>query len=440
MYSGLPIVTNKIPEHERNGIPHHLIDQIGLGETPWTVNGFVEETSRIITGIRERGKVPVVVGGTNYYVFSLLFEEATLGVDPDDSGGRSDKGSDSEAEKVEMDDDVEVAVVENVDVTNGNTTTPDLSILDEPTDVVLAKLRELDPIMADSWHPRDRRKIQRSLEICLKSGRKASEIYEEQNLIRRQQSISTLEAPTLRYKPLIFWLEAEDAVLKDRLNTRVDVMVKEGLLDEVQELRAFADEATRKGVVLNKRKGIWIAIGYKELEPWLDARQNESTDLSKITSLKDAGVEDIKASTRQYAKRQHRWIRIRLAQHLKSANMLDRLFLLDGTDLQAWEQMVAEPSESVTEQYLSGLPLAANNSLSTMAAQTFAFMQGQDKVSGRQARHCETCQKTLMTEEEWTKHIMSRRHKKVVEGIKRRTLLESGQYPVLRPRRCTEPV
>lgn len=377
MYRGLPIVTNKIPEHERNGIPHHLLDRIEIGETPWTVNEFIEETSKLVQEIRGRGKLPVVVGGTNYYVFSLLFKGATLGLD--ESG--SESGSDDEGRRIDfgMGTTVELSgsAAEAAHDINGTTTTgpvPDLSILDEPTEVVLAKLRELDPVMADSWHPKDRRKIQRSLEICLKKGRKASEIYEEQKFIRRQR-ISEAGAPTLRYEPLIFWLEAEDASLKKRLNSRVDTMIAEGLLDEVMEMRAFAEESRRNGITLDQMKGIWIAIGYKQMSPWLDSCHQGSTDAKVMTALKHAGIEDVKASTRQYARRQHRFIRIRIAQHLRSAGILHKLFLLDGTDLDAWDRMVADPSQSITDKYLSGLPLPANRSLSDLSAQTFDYME-----------------------------------------------------------------
>lgn len=407
MYRGLPIVTNKIPENERNGIPHHLLDQIGLEEDPWTVNEFVAETSRIVKEIQSRGKLPIVVGGTNYYVFSLIFEESIL---EDSDGDATLEGKDL------------VQVPGNSDTAD----LPDLSILDEPTEVLLAKLKELDPVMASSWHPKDRRKILRSLEICLKSGRKASEIYEEQRFARDQITAES-SVPKMRFEPLIFWLEAESSVLKARLDTRVDVMIRDGLLDEVKKMKVFADESTREGLTLDKGKGIWIAIGYKELGHWLDACEKNSVDPTALLALKDAGIEDIKAGTRQYAKRQNRWIRIRLAQHLKSAGMLKKLFLLDGTNLSAWDEMVADPSEKVTADYLSGLPLPENTSMSRLASETFEHMQSQDMVSNRQARFCETCQKTLMTEKEWIVHVKSNRHKKVLEGIRKRAQQQSWQ-------------
>jgi len=135
MYRGLPIVTNKIPQNERNGIPHHLLDRIGLEEKPWTVHEFVEESSKIIDEIRGRGKLPIVVGGTNFYVFSLLFEDSIMSSEHSDSG--------AEAEE------------------DGKGTQADLTILEAPTEQIYAKLQAIDPDMARAWHPKDRRKIQR---------------------------------------------------------------------------------------------------------------------------------------------------------------------------------------------------------------------------------------------------------------------------------------
>lgn len=399
MYRGLPIVTNKIPERERNGIAHHLLDQIGLDEVPWTVHQFVQATSKIIDEIRARGKLPIVVGGTNYYVFSLIFEESTV--------LKSDSND-------EWNSDGQISTTES-----------ELAILEAPTEVLLAKLREIDPVIANSWHPQDRRKIQRSLEICLRNGKKVSEIYKMQRL-NRLQTASDPENSVLRLEPLIFWLDAEDAVLKTRLNERVDAMVRDGLLEEVQAMRTIASEMKSTGAQLDRGKGIWIAIGYKELEPWLNARSASSDDHETLTALRNAGIEAVKAGTRQYAKRQNRWVRIRLAQHLKAANWLQKLFLLDGTNIEHWDEAVERPCEDITQKYLSGESLPENSSLSKLASLTFDRINDRDQFPTRHPRFCETCQKTLMTDAEWSKHIKSARHKKILDGIRKRASLEQS--------------
>jgi tRNA dimethylallyltransferase len=135
LYEGLPVITNKMPEDERDGIPHHLLGCISLNEETWTVGNFVSNALAKISEIRARGRLPILVGGTHYYTQSLLFHDAL-----------ANKSQDEEP-------------VQNAER---------LAVLEEPTEVLLAKLREVDPVMADRWHPNDRRKIQRSLELVKK--------------------------------------------------------------------------------------------------------------------------------------------------------------------------------------------------------------------------------------------------------------------------------
>ena len=398
MYRGLPIVTNKIPQDERNGIPHHLLDEVGLGDKPWTVHEFVEESSRIIEQIRSRGKLPIVVGGTNYYVFSLLFEDSTIAVEQSDTG--------SEAEE------------------KGGCPQGSFAILDAPTEEIYAELQAVDPDIARTWHPKDRRKIQRSLEIWLKTGRKASEVYAEQKEAK-EDSITARAPMILRFDPLIFWLDADDAVLKQRLNARVDAMIDQGLLEEVKSMRQFEIKSIVEDTEIDKTKGIWVAIGYKELGLWVDLLNSSERDDGAsfehtAAQLQLAGTDAVKAGTRQYAKRQNRWIRIRLAEHLQAADSLDKLFLLDCTDLEAWDQMVWAPSSDVLGRFLSGEKLPANTSLSKLAFETLKAISGKNKKPARQTHHCESCRKTLMSEEEWMKHLRSQGHKKVVDGMRKR--------------------
>ncbi len=152
MYKGLPIITNKISAEERRGIPHHLFDRIALDEETWWVGQFRKETNRVIREIRSRGKLPIVVGGTHYYITGLLFEDKLI----------HESSSPSRADGPEE---------------GAETKFP---ILGATAEVMLEKLREVDPQMADRWHPNDIRKIRRSLEIYLTTGRRASDIYAEQ--------------------------------------------------------------------------------------------------------------------------------------------------------------------------------------------------------------------------------------------------------------------
>jgi tRNA dimethylallyltransferase len=94
LYSGLPIITNKITVEERKGVPHHLLGCIDFGEPTWVVGTFVKRALSIIEEIRSRGKLPILVGGTHYYTQSLLFRDRLAETEEDGQDGEKKKESD----------------------------------------------------------------------------------------------------------------------------------------------------------------------------------------------------------------------------------------------------------------------------------------------------------------------------------------------------------
>ncbi|KAK5098807.1 tRNA dimethylallyltransferase, mitochondrial [Lithohypha guttulata] len=413
MYSGLPILTNKIHEAERNGISHHLLDQIELHEKPWTVHNFVSESSRIIGQVRERGKLPVVVGGTNFYVYSLLFKGALLNGVSDDSENGNESGSDTETAEEDVD---------NGALIDGQKQS-DLTILEGPTEAIYAKLLEVDPEAAKTWHPKDRRKVQRALEIWLQSGQKASEIYAAQKA--RKETSPSEGGSHLRYDPLIFWLNAESKTLQTRLDARVDTMVEQGMLEEVQAMRKMEKQVKFDGLEVDMTKGIWVAIGYKQFWSWLDMQECQDHEKGMVqddfvSKALEEGLDLVKIATRQYANTQNRWIRRRLAKALKAANVMDRMFLLDSTNLQNWTESVFMPSSQIVDCFIAGEALPANHAMSELATRTFTQMKEQKGLI-RQTHVCETCNTVLMNDQEWQVHLKSRRHQKVLAGFRKRS-------------------
>lgn len=411
MYKGLPVITNKIPMNERNGIPHHLLDVVELQEQPWTVRNFVTEAQRLVREIRSRGRLPMVVGGTGYYMHALLFRDALL---EEEIGGEEDfeeKNSSSFRDGEEN---------------------PQFDLLDRPTDEIFAKLQEVDPDIASRWHPKDRRKIQRSLEIFLHTGRKASEIYREQqqkSLIPRPDEAhdfnqsNGVPGERMRYDTLVLWLNADDLILKQRLNTRVRKMIADGLLDEAAYMAQTEANLKSAGVLVDKSKGIWVAIGYKELACLLENRPEMVDGAGEGPLVPEAEVEAIQAGTRQYAKRQSRYLRIRFANAIRTSNATARFFLLDGTDLEHWQTNVYHNSENLVEAFLNGDDLPDPAHLSPSAARIFSTIADshQNPGSGFHARRCDICRKVLMTEKEWEGHLRSNGHKKAVEAQRKRT-------------------
>ena len=392
MYDGLPITTNKISLEDRKGIPHHLLGCVKLYEKPWTVQQFRNQATSIIEDIRARNRLPILVGGTHYYTQSLLFKDAVL----TEAG---DEHIDQEEQKRRW------------------------PILDASTQDMLEELRRVDPIMAHRWHPKERRKIRRSLEIWLTTGRKASEVYDEQrqntNSTRsrcdqsgddpasstngsEQRSDMALQS-VLRYDTLIFWTHANPDVLNARLEKRVDAMVSDGLLSEIESIYKSLQDQEERGILVDQTRGIWVAIGFKENLGYIiygDAREG----------LKDEGIERTKIATRQYAKRQVRWIRLRLQRAIATANSSYRFFVLDTTDLTQWSQDVENKARDITEAFLSGNALPKPESLSDAAKEVLVITEAEQMA----ANYCEACDKTLMSKGEWVGHLRSKKHKSAI--------------------------
>ncbi|KAG9246129.1 IPP transferase-domain-containing protein [Calycina marina] len=409
MYEGLPIITNKATLEEQKGIPHHLLGFISLDEEPWRVGLYKEKASKIIREIRSRGRLPIVVGGTHYYTQSLLFRNVLL---PEQ---RKD-GDDSE------------------DIQYGFSTQEidkKFPILAGPTEEMLQRLREVDPIMADQWHPNDRRKIRRSLEIFLMSGKKASDTYEDQRLekVKRKTEAENLNATDATREigsPLLFWVHSEAEVLKQRLDARVHKMILSGLLDEVKSMDRFLRTKLDSGVEVDRTRGIWVSIGWKEYEPYLNAAAS-SISPEMHEKLLEASLVLVQTATRQYARRQTRWIRGKLIPELLKEEILDKLYLLDGTNLQAWSDSVSKPALNITEAFLTGEPIPVPAELSDAAREILCQDWPASPTSA--VRHeCDLCHVVVVVEDQWQKHLQSRTHRRMV-----RKGLASARRPKTKP-------
>lgn len=395
LYAGLPIITNKITVEEQQGIPHHLLGCIGLHEQPWVVGTFVRHALKIIEEIRSRGRLPILVGGTHYYTQSLLFQDRLAEIDATEN-------------KVDFVDDLSQR----------------WPLLKEPTEVLLEELQRVDPSMADRWHPKDRRKIQRSLEIYLQTGRKASDIYAEQRSRREVDGggVQLLKGPQMRFPTLVFWVHAEAAALRSRLDARVEKMLDGGLLQEVEELSAFAADQAMRDAPVNETKGIWVSIGYKEFKDYIRALRNGTDcDEKNLSKLKSVATETTQIATRQYAKRQLKWIRIKLLNALVETGSSDRLYLLNGTDVTRFDKDVIEPATELTRQFLAAEDMPLPASLSPVAADMLVPKQEYDLSATPEKwikQHCEVCDVTCMTQEQWQQHTKSKAHRKLLSKQK----------------------
>ncbi|KAK5993927.1 tRNA dimethylallyltransferase [Cladobotryum mycophilum] len=385
LYNGLPIITNKVTAEEQCGIPHHLLGHIPLDDVPWDVDEYKSEATKVIREIRSRGNLPILVGGTQYYVDPLLFRDVVL-------------------------DDVQ---------TGSSSSFP---VLEEPTEVLLEELKKVDPVMAARWHPNDRRKIRRSLEIYLHTGRPASELYAEQ--AARKAAAAKQSAGDEPWQKLLFWVYSEREVLCERLDTRVDKMLHAGLLDEVQELLDFKRERAAAGHIVDMTKGIWQSIGYKQFEPYMIAGE-EGKEASEVEKLKATALEDMKAATRRYANYQTKWIRLKQIPRLKEqgSNAFDNLYLVDSTDVSQFKVNVVEPAAEVTAKFLRGEARQAPVEISDLAREILTRVGEPPQKETPCKKMCDICNTVCVTEEGWQRHIKSVGHRRVMKKKKRLALV-----------------
>jgi tRNA dimethylallyltransferase len=356
-----------------------------------------------------------LVGGTHYYTQALLFKDHII----------------------EQDDSAE------------KTSHP---VLQEPTETILAKLREVDPVMADRWHPNDRRKIQRSLEIWLTTGKPASETYVEKLAEKNTSAASgngedaftdETGGNALRFPTLVFWVYASKEVLPARLDARVLKMTESGLLDEVKELDEFQIAQARNNAPVDRARGIWVSIGYKEFEAYQTALRAGDDDVTttgaELSKLRELGVEQTQAATRQYAKRQIRWIRIKLLNALSRASATPTTFLLDGSDISQWDASVKELALDLAKKFLRNEQLPDPRTTSDAAREMLEVKS--DDLSHRPdlwaRKTCEACGVAAATPAMWDMHIKSRGHRHATSARKARDYSQFTKEKKEKPSSCS---
>ncbi|CUS09330.1 unnamed protein product [Tuber aestivum] len=402
MYAGLPIITNKPTVAEMRGIPHHLFSFLRIDEV-YRVGQFVKEAEKKIEEIRGRGKLPIVVGGTHYYVQSLLFPHS-IGIEGEEEHPFLPGAGEDLAVKYPI-----LYFHLSITLRIGG---------DSPTPELFAELQRVDPAIAEKWHPNDRRKIRRSLQIYYSTDGKqtASEVYAAQ---RAEKEVS-------RYRNLVFWVHAEAEALKQRLDARVDKMIDGGMWIEVEEMKKTYDS-----MEVDMTKGIWQSIGFKEFLPYLQLyasrcqQQQQNPDpgpeeakeklRAELEQARTRCIETMKTATRQYARTQTRWIRIKL---LNTLRLPSHIYLLNSTDPLAITKTVTNPALALAEQFLaSGDPsLPDPRSLSALAEEN--LKPKREDFSSRPdlwvKKTCEVCGATCINGDMWELHVKSSRHKRLV--------------------------
>lgn len=252
IYRVLQAGTAKPTAAERARAVFHLIDFVDPRDA-YSVADFQRDAHEAIAGVHDRGKLPILCGGTGLYIRSVL------------GGLNFPPGATPETKEIRDRLEKEAAVC-------------GIEALHE-------RLGQLDPATARRLPVGDRRRIIRALEVCEHTGRPFSQL-------------ACVDATAqVHYNAATYALTCSRALLYERINARVDAMLANGWLEEVMRLR-------ESGLTLDHQA--MQAIGYRHLLKYLEADGN----------LKDV-VEVIKRDTRRYAKRQLTWFRRENAQWLE---------------------------------------------------------------------------------------------------------------------------
>ena len=244
VYRGMDVGTAKVSPQERALIAHHLIDIVGI-ETTFNVAEFYKHTQDAFDQISGRENVPIVVGGSGFYIHALLYGPP--------SGPPSSPEVREQLEK---------------------------QMRDLGPEVLYERLQMFDPVYAATISEFDRHKIIRALEIMALSEKRVSD-FEKPNKLQEQ-----------KYDFRCWFIYYPRERLYARIDSRCDEMIRNGLIDEVKLLE-------KEG--LRQNPSASQAIGYRQALEFLSSGQTKEDHETFITNFKKA--------SRHYAKRQFTWFR-----------------------------------------------------------------------------------------------------------------------------------
>lgn len=396
MYVGLDQITNKHPISERNGVPHHVINHVKWNEK-YYIHRFKKECEVAMQACWDKGKIPIIVGGTHYYLQSVLFENKTIGSSEED------------------------------DLDCNNLTDDQKRILDSSSDTVFEELKKVDPVIAMKFHPNDVRRIRRALEVFYVKGKRASDLYAE------QRKISLEQGAALKYDTLFLWLYSKSPALDKRLDARVDKMMTQGGLKELCQLyEVFNNNVERDS-------GIWQVIGFKEFLPFLEKygvkRLNEAQKDPVImkTLLNDPEfilcTDEMKAGTRKYAKKQVKWIKNLLVPELQQEEIkFNKLYVLDASDLDIWDSAVQHRGFEIVDGFLNNKPISISEIPVTLSNESLIKQDKSslDKTENWVHHTCDICKdkvtgkSLIFVGNQWEIHLKSKKHRYSLNKGKRK--------------------
>jgi len=248
IYKHMDIGTAKPSKEEMQEIPHHLLDFVEPNQR-YSVAEFKKDAETAIEEILAKGKTPIIVGGTGLYVDSLIY-----GIEYQD---------------IQLDEKYRNELEQRV--------------INEGLEKLYEEAQKIDSQAMEKISPNDKKRILRVLEIYKATGKTKT----EQEIESRKNGV--------KYDYKVFAINLEREILYERINKRVDIMIEQGLIQEVEQLLKKYDEFPTA----------MQGLGYKEVVEFLQG-----------ATSREEMIEKLKMETRRYAKRQITWFKKKKTNNL----------------------------------------------------------------------------------------------------------------------------
>ncbi|KAL0489126.1 tRNA dimethylallyltransferase, partial [Acrasis kona] len=381
IFKGLNIGTNKPTNQDIQRVKHHMFGVIDEMDVKYSVRDYVHDTRELISKMNQDSKIPIVVGGTNYYAAALAFEDYLQSNDPETEPNKDENN-------------------------------------EGQSDYTYERLCQVDPISANKIHPNNTRKIESILKAFDKYGKKSD--------------IQTQPKHTLRFDSKFIYLSPDDrSKLYQRIDERVNKMLERGLVQENIDFDAKFNVLNDTDINNKVQHGILQCIGFKEFIPLLKCVRDGRDPESVITQCTIA----LQTATRNYARKQDSWLRNKWAGHgspLINDSLLYELVVPCASEYSSKEEREVAEFEWKTNVVDVGVDVALslvdpNVDMKRLEEFVVREVKSSDAKTKEWKKFvCEICDGRVVNgPHEWDVHLRSQGHRVATRRKNRLKFLES---------------
>lgn len=415
LYKKADIMTAKATLEEQALVKHHMLDILELDQGDFNRNMYFERVSPLLLQLFEENKVPIIVGGTNYYMETILFSDYEILSNNPQADLADDLQDDNkkfeEVKKQPIDEEIKEGNQEFKGI-------PEKWMeLDRAEKYSL--LKSIDPLIAAKLHPNDAHRVENYIKM-----------YIDEDILPSKKVLEANQKRKLRFtNPLIFWPKWQNKEdLNKKIAERIDEMVNlEGIREIVEIFQFFEKQGTQ-----NSLQGAFQSIGYKEFEPFINHLKEEKNaglsqlceyvkGLSKPEELSPKALEILESckaklvvKTRHYAKRQITWIKNRFATN---ELINPRLFKLEFDTADNFKQKQIPFAIQVYEDW-------KQRKFKILDEEAVAKLFEDEK--NWSVFYCESCKVECKGEKAHKEHLQSKKHKKTLE--KERKMKRNAEF------------